>query len=103
MATEDVTNDVMLRQDRSGGTVAAFFPGRLADPFGHCDCYDFQGGHTAADLALCVAATRPATAEQAENMLATLTKIGYKGLRVVKRSGEKHRRAIREQLAKLGK
>lgn len=64
--------------------VIALFPSDDAGN-GLCSSYMHVGQHGAADYAVCIARTRPATATERKPLLAELHKLGYRGLREYKR------------------
>ena len=70
--------------------VFALFPVDPADNYGHlCTSYQHIGQHSAADYALCISKSRPATRREAAPLLTELRRIGYQP-RVLQRASRRH-------------
>ena len=81
---------VVFRTSKEDGSVVALFPGMSHETgdtseHGTVLCYEQSiGQHGSADYAHVIAATRPATEEEYEDLAAELTDRGYR-LRIVKK------------------
>ena len=61
-----------------GGGILALFPEIPADvPGNHCQSYEHIGQHGAADYALCIGKTKPASPGEYADLKEELEKIGY--------------------------
>jgi len=70
--------------------VFALFPTDPADIYGHlCTSYQHIGQHSAADYALCIRKSRPATRREAAPLLTELRRIGYRP-HVLQRANRRH-------------
>ena len=75
---------VMLR-DGGDGDLFALLPEDPATKEGFlCTCFCLTGGHSAADYAACVRASKPAKGDRADRIIKGLWNAGYEHLRVVK-------------------
>lgn len=90
------TDPVVIRVwKRDNSNVFAMFPTLPANETGtHCTAYQHVGQHCAANYANCIAASRPATAAEAAELLAELTRIGYRPQVVERASSTMHRARI---------
>jgi hypothetical protein len=71
------TTIVIFRVDREG-IVFALFPEVPADNYGsYCTAYQHIGQHCAADFQLCIANSRPATADEYADLFEELERRGY--------------------------
>ena len=65
--------------------VIALFPDEIANSYGECMSYMHYGQHSPADYNLVVKNTKPASDEEAQELLDELRYIGYDDLKVYKR------------------
>ncbi|MBM3740829.1 MAG: hypothetical protein FJW39_34215 [Acidobacteria bacterium] len=80
---------VIFRRWRDTGSIIALFPELPSDYQGYfCDSYEHVGQHGGADFHGVVQATRPVSIDQAEDLIAELTRIGYK-LKPIKRASQR--------------
>lgn len=68
---------VVFRVWKDSGSVIALFPNEDSGQ-GFCDSYEHVGQHGGADYQGVIAATRPATPNEAQDLLKELRQIGYK-------------------------
>lgn len=80
---------VIFRRWRNTGDIIALFPELPSDLEGRfCDAYEHVGQHGGADYYGVVQATRPVTDEDANDLIAELTRIGYR-LKPIKRASQR--------------
>jgi hypothetical protein len=79
-AADNPATIVIFRVDRGiRGSVFALMPESPADEKGlRCTSYEHVGQHGAADYLHCIAISRPATLAEYNDLLAELTRIGYR-------------------------
>jgi len=93
---------VVFRRWRDTGDIIALFPQIAADWHGwFCEAYEHVGQHGGADYFGVIAATKPATEEDAAPLAEELTGIGYRLLPVKRASRRVHdmRRETARRLA----
>lgn len=80
---------VIFRRWRDSDVIIALFPELPSDYEGRiCDSYEHVGQHGGADYHGVVQATRPVTDEDANDLIAELTRIGYR-LKPIKRASQR--------------
>ncbi len=80
---------VIFRRWPETGDIIALFPELPSDYEGRlCDAYEHVGQHGGADYHGVVQATRPVTEEDANGLIAELTRIGYR-LKPIKRVSQR--------------
>jgi hypothetical protein len=89
------TIHVILRRWLDTGDLIALFPDQPADYRGWLvDSFMHVGQHAAADYHGVVRATKPASPDEAADLIRELERIGYR-LKVIKRTSWKHHEARR--------
>jgi hypothetical protein len=80
---------VVFRRWRDTGSIIALFPELPSDSQGRfCDAYEHVGQHGGADFLGVVQVTRPVRIDEAEDLIAELTQIGYR-LKPAKRASQR--------------
>jgi hypothetical protein len=80
---------VIFRRWRNTGDIIALFPALPSDHEGRfCDAYEHVGQHGGADYHGVVQATQPAGVAEAGDLIAELTRIGYR-LKPIKRASQR--------------
>lgn len=76
---------VIFRKFKEDNEVIALFPDEIANDHNECWSYMHYGQHSPADYNLVVKNTKPASNEEAQELLDELRYIGYDDLKVYKR------------------
>jgi hypothetical protein len=80
---------VIFRRWRVTGDIIALFPELPSESEGRfCDAYEHVGQHGGADYHGVVRATRPVSVDDAGDLIAELTRIGYR-LKPIKRASQR--------------
>ena len=80
---------VIFRRWRDTGGIIAIFPELPSDYEGRfCDAYEHVGQHGGADYHGVLLATRPVSVNEARDLIAELTRIGYR-LKQIKRASQR--------------
>ena len=92
---------IVFRRWKENGDIIALFPELPADIFGDfCDAYESIGQHGGADYFGVIQQTRPCSLNDAANLAAELTRIGYR-LRPIRRASYVHHERRRRTAADL--